>query len=39
MKNKKDLWDTMWDLIGMMLTGLVVLVLLDIVLTCVGSVF
>lgn len=37
--DKKDCWDVMWDIAGMAITGLIVLTILDIVLTCMASVF
>ena len=37
--DKKDCWDLMWDIVGMALTGLVVLTILDIVLTALSAVF
>lgn len=37
--DKRDSWDLMWDIVGVALTGLVVLTILDVVLTALAAVF
>lgn len=37
--DKKDSWDLMWDIVGVAITGLIVLTILDVVLTALAAVF